>query len=321
MFAEKPDMSAAIPRRQIIRTISLLTLAVGAVFPVIMKTGGPLCGYLADAVILAGAVLLTSPPADSSSVWALLAACLMMLSALPSYLVSDWAVAPYAPACAILCLYLWVEARLRIRDLSRLMRADAPRLFVQLLSRFAAAVTVCTLALTAVSHKGWLIMSVSALVYAGLYVCACSGHAVLLSPTEETALNNMIRGDLRRVAAVSGDEGVRMSALYSRVVACMEEKKPFLDEDFSLEGMSRMMFTNKTYLSRVINNYSGRNFKQFTNYYRIMYAVDLIKKDPRLSVMELATMSGFHSVVTFNMAFRLNMNDTPGAFSKCLPRR
>lgn len=91
----------------------------------------------------------------------------------------------------------------------------------------------------------------------------------------------------------------------------MENKKPFLDDEYSLSDMAASVYTNKSYLSKTINILSGRNFCQFVNYYRIMYAVELMKKDPHLRVAELAIMSGFHTVVTFNMAFKMNMNLTP----------
>ena len=133
-------------------------------------------------------------------------------------------------------------------------------------------------------------------------------------------MKNAIKGDLRTSAAVNPVSDPRAEALYSRVVEYMDTRKPYLQEDFNLSMFAKCLFTNRTYLSHVINRYSGRNFKQFVNYYRVKYSVDLIRKDPHLSVMELASMSGFHSVVTFNMAFRANMNDTPGAFSRCCPR-
>ena len=91
----------------------------------------------------------------------------------------------------------------------------------------------------------------------------------------------------------------------------MNEKKPFLDPDFHMEDMAEEMYSNKLYLSRTINILSGRNFRQFINYHRIQYAISLFKKDPRLKVSEVATMSGFHSSVSFNMAFKVNMGKTP----------
>ena len=63
---------------------------------------------------------------------------------------------------------------------------------------------------------------------------------------------------------------------------------------------------------------SGKNFRQFINSYRIRYSVELMKKNPRLRMDEVATMSGFHSTVTFTMAFKANMGETPGEYAQRL---
>ena len=94
----------------------------------------------------------------------------------------------------------------------------------------------------------------------------------------------------------------------------MTEKKPYLVTSFNEGDLASALFTNKVYLSRTINHYSGRNFRQYVNYYRVMYATELMKKDRHLKVTELALKCGFNSVVTFNAAFKLNMNMTPSAY-------
>ena len=78
-----------------------------------------------------------------------------------------------------------------------------------------------------------------------------------------------------------------------------------------MEDMAEHLYSNKLYLSRTINLLSGRNFRQFVNYHRVQYAMSLFKKDPRLKVAEAATMSGFHSTVSFNMSFKVNTGRTP----------
>ena len=99
--------------------------------------------------------------------------------------------------------------------------------------------------------------------------------------------------------------------LFRRVVRYMEEQKPYLDDKLDLESFSRAMFSNKVYVSKNINYFSGRNFRQFINWYRIQYALELIKSDPHLKMEEVAMLSGFHSTVSFNMAFRLFEGKTP----------
>jgi len=148
-----------------------------------------------------------------------------------------------------------------------------------------------------------------------------TGRTLFLRPARELELKNLIRGNLR-TAPVQADnkteEMARMSRLYERVISLMEQKHPFLDEDFSLDDLVAAVFTNRGYLSRTINVLSGRNFNQFVNYYRIRYAVDLLRKDPNLRLINVAQMSGFHSSPSFNAAFKVNMGETPSAFQERL---
>ena len=113
------------------------------------------------------------------------------------------------------------------------------------------------------------------------------------------------------VPVPAGAAGKRGYEVFQRAVQYMEEKRPYLDEKLSLDQLSKAVFSNKVYVSKNINYYSGRNFRQFVNGYRIRYAIDLMKADPHLRMEEVSMMSGFHSTVSFNMAFRLFEGKTP----------
>lgn len=102
--------------------------------------------------------------------------------------------------------------------------------------------------------------------------------------------------------------------LFVRCCRYMELRKPFLVESFSLEDLALALFTNKLYLSQTINACTGRNFRSFVNGYRVMYAMDLFRKNNRLRVSDLSNLSGFHTPVSFNMAFKLMMDEAPGAW-------
>ena len=163
----------------------------------------------------------------------------------------------------------------------------------------------------------WLVLPPAATLYVLLLARAHFGRTLFLSRSKELELKGLLKGNLRPVPPQSGqkDEDVaKMTRLYERVVELMERKRPFLDADFNLMDLSGAVFTNKSYLSRTINVLSGRNFSQFVNYYRIQYAVELMHKDHNLKMINLAMMCGFHSTVSFNMAFKLNMGETPSAY-------
>lgn len=103
----------------------------------------------------------------------------------------------------------------------------------------------------------------------------------------------------------------QMEELYGRVVIYMKEEKPYLRDEFTLAMMSQEMYTNKAYLSRTINTMSGHNYRQFINFYRIEYAKEYMRKNPRVLMEKVGRVAGFHSSVSFNMAFKLFEKDTP----------
>lgn len=99
--------------------------------------------------------------------------------------------------------------------------------------------------------------------------------------------------------------------IYDRIVAYFELEKPYLKSDLIIDDLVKVVFSNKLYISRAISQITGRNFCQFVNYYRIMYSVETFRANPELKVTELASLSGFNSLVSFSMAFRLYMNENP----------
>ena len=104
--------------------------------------------------------------------------------------------------------------------------------------------------------------------------------------------------------------------LFQRVEEHMLNEQPFLSPVFSLEGLSRDIFSNSGYVSKAVNSCAGMNFSQYVNSYRVKYSMLLYASDTRLRVMDLALMSGFNSKVTYNIAFKLLNGLTPGEWCK-----
>ncbi len=154
----------------------------------------------------------------------------------------------------------------------------------------------------------------SALMYFALYQKAYSGKTLMLPHKKENEIKEIIHGNLRPYITDNPEEGVRMNALYKKVQEYMDTRKPFLRDGFGIADLAGEMYTNRSYLSRAINLYSGRNFCQFINYYRIKYAVSILDKNLNYKIIDLSTMCGFHTVVSFNMAFKLFMDETPGEY-------
>ncbi len=104
--------------------------------------------------------------------------------------------------------------------------------------------------------------------------------------------------------------------VYERVLEYFESNRPFLDSNLTINDIVKVVFSNKVYISRAISRYTGKNFCQFVNCYRIAYSVKCFRENMDLKITELAMMSGFNSVVSYNMAFRLFMNENPSEWCR-----
>ncbi len=100
--------------------------------------------------------------------------------------------------------------------------------------------------------------------------------------------------------------------IYDRIQEYFAESKPYLNNSLTINDVVEVVFSNKLYISRAISQFTGRNFCQFVNYYRVVHAIELFRNNTSLKVTELATLSGFNSSVSFGMAFRLYMGEKPG---------
>ena len=101
----------------------------------------------------------------------------------------------------------------------------------------------------------------------------------------------------------------------------MEEEKPYLDPKASIESISARMGTNKTTLSRMINDKFGMNFRQLLNSYRVKEAIHIFSRDNDISMEDLRIASGFNSVSTFTSSFSRFTGCTPGEYCKKISGR
>ena len=146
-----------------------------------------------------------------------------------------------------------------------------------------------------------LVLFFAAALLAGVYFLG-RFHALRrqerLNPTPEKGSDTLTEAD----GPVAVDQ-----FLYDRCCRYMADRKPFLVESFSLGDLANALYTNKVYLSKTVNYFSGKNFRNYVNYYRVMYAMELFRKNKRLKMAALASLSGFHSCTTFNQAFKVEM--------------
>lgn len=116
--------------------------------------------------------------------------------------------------------------------------------------------------------------------------------------------------------ARSLNDRLRGDDLYERLILYFDQKKPYLRQNLKIREVALYLYSNKTYLSRIINDKHNLNFNQFVNYYRIEEVKRLFMEDPSLNIQELCTRSGFGSMATFSIAFRYYLGNTPADWCK-----
>lgn len=95
-----------------------------------------------------------------------------------------------------------------------------------------------------------------------------------------------------------------------QLVKLIEEEKVFLQPNLSLDDIAQNLNTNRTYISRVINEEFKCNFYEFINNERIKYAKTLVSQNPLFTQEQVAEMSGFTYAPTFSRVFKKHTGTT-----------
>ncbi len=92
----------------------------------------------------------------------------------------------------------------------------------------------------------------------------------------------------------------------------------FLDTNLTQHQMAKMLETNSSVLSKVINTGYGLNFNDFINKSRIDYVLKRIEQGEHkvLTLSGISAECGFKSKATFNRAFKKRFNMSPTEYIK-----
>jgi len=106
------------------------------------------------------------------------------------------------------------------------------------------------------------------------------------------------------------------SKLKEELLELFEKTEVFKNSDLKIVDLARMLHTNRTYISNVINNELSCSFNTFVNQYRIQKAKELIIADSsnNYTFEFVSNEVGFGSLHTFIRAFKESEGITPGAF-------
>lgn len=84
-------------------------------------------------------------------------------------------------------------------------------------------------------------------------------------------------------------------------------------DDLSQGAMAEMAGISKDYFSRIFKNITGMNYSKWLNMIRLEKASELLARDGR-TLTEVAMLSGFQSIPSFNRVFREEKGMAPGEY-------
>jgi AraC-like DNA-binding protein len=121
---------------------------------------------------------------------------------------------------------------------------------------------------------------------------------------------------VKEIKAEKWSEKAFQPGLKKRMETLFEKEMIFSNPDLKIWDLCNMLGTNRTYVSRVINNDYSRNFCNHVNHYRVMYAKKLLAENRELGNDDLAELSGFGSVNSLYRAFASSEGISLGEFRK-----
>jgi AraC-like DNA-binding protein len=114
----------------------------------------------------------------------------------------------------------------------------------------------------------------------------------------------------------SGADAAALDALQSKLEALLDEKQPYLDPDFSLAALARMLDAPARSVSQTINARHGMNFSAYMNARRARTACALLAAAPQTPIKIVMFESGFRSKSIFNREFQRHIGQSPSEFRK-----
>ncbi len=107
-----------------------------------------------------------------------------------------------------------------------------------------------------------------------------------------------------------------MERYLQKLIRLMEDEKPYLDGELTLQELSDRLGVSKHHLTQILNTKLIRNFYAFVNEYRIEEVKRRLSdpKNRNLKIMSIAYDSGFNSKTSFNTVFKNHTGMTPSEF-------
>lgn len=108
------------------------------------------------------------------------------------------------------------------------------------------------------------------------------------------------------------------SSIIEQLNRLMKEEELFKNRELRINDLAKKVGTNRTYLSRILNDELGTNYNEWVNNFRIKYAKNIMHniEHKDLSLEEISELSGFATLGVFYKVFKEKEKIPPGGYRK-----
>lgn len=159
----------------------------------------------------------------------------------------------------------------------------------------------------------WCVYSVQ-LFYQGLFIYLTG--TVIASLALFALLFQALRSNRIFIKTKRFARSLRNEELSKQIVALMEKDKLYKDSDLTLGKLATVLKTKPYIISGVLNEYHGKSFPEFINYYRIQEAQKLLESRQHhiYSIESIAFDCGFNTPSAFYTYFKKITKLTPSEY-------
>lgn len=126
-----------------------------------------------------------------------------------------------------------------------------------------------------------------------------------------------LKGRLQNTAARSSTvvESGKSEEIFSRLEQMMRQDRIYKDPELSRDKIASMLGTNRTYVSKIVNDVCRKSVVQYINDYRIDHAIKMLS-DPQndFQIKEVEYESGFSVSATFFKLFKEKVGMSPSKY-------
>lgn len=130
--------------------------------------------------------------------------------------------------------------------------------------------------------------------------------------------STLLLADLRKTINRVDKKDTVLNDVYLRCELLMQEKKVYLDPDYTIMQLAEDINSNQNYVSNALGKIGNTNFRDFINHYRLERIMNEINEDKHKSfkLHYLFSKSGFRHASSFNRAFKKKYGVSPSEMIK-----